>query len=45
MGAFVITLFMAVIFEWAQYARVFVPGKNFRPSLIFSGKVRSGKYQ
>jgi hypothetical protein len=40
-GTNVIKLFKAVIYQCLQYARVFVPGKPFQPSLMFVGKGRS----
>jgi len=37
----VLNLFMAIIYEWAKSARVFVPGKIFQLILMFEGKSRS----
>ncbi len=37
-GANVIKLFSAVNYDFLKYARVFVPGKPFQPSLMSSGK-------
>jgi hypothetical protein len=37
-GAFTIKLFTAVIYEFFKQARVFVPGKPFKPSLMFVDK-------
>jgi hypothetical protein len=34
----VIKLFADVIYKFSKYARVFVPGKFFQPSLMFVGK-------
>jgi hypothetical protein len=34
-------LFTVVSYEFLEYARVFVPGKTFQPSLLFVGKARS----
>jgi hypothetical protein len=31
-------LFTAVSYDFSKYARVFVPGKPFQPSLMFGGK-------
>jgi hypothetical protein len=33
--------FTAVIYEWAELARVFVPGKPFQPSLMFASKTEA----
>ncbi len=33
--------FLSVIFGFSLYARAFVPGKPFRPSLMFLGKARA----
>ncbi len=33
--------FFIVTYEWAKYARVFVPGKLFQPSVMFASKARS----
>jgi len=41
-GANVIKLFAAVIYEFSQYARVFVPGKLFQRCLMFA--VQTGAY-
>jgi hypothetical protein len=37
-GACTIKLFTAVIHGFSQLARMFVPGKPFKPSLMFVGK-------
>jgi hypothetical protein len=39
-GACTIKLFKAVIYEFAQLARVFVLDKPFQTSLMFVGKAR-----
>ncbi len=36
-----IKLLTSVIYDSPYYARVFVPGKPFKPSLMFVGKARS----
>jgi hypothetical protein len=33
--------FYTVIYERLWYTRVFVPGRNFKPSLMFVGKIRN----
>ena len=38
-GPNVIKLFTSVIYKFSQYARVFVSGKPFQPSLMFVRKV------
>jgi hypothetical protein len=40
-GADPIKIFTVVIFEFSQYARVFVPGKPFQPSLMFVSKAKT----
>ncbi len=40
-GINVIKLFAVVIYELLKYARAFVPGKAFQPSLMFTGEARS----
>jgi hypothetical protein len=32
------TIFFFIAYEWAQYARVFVPGRLFKNGLMFSSK-------
>jgi hypothetical protein len=34
-------LLTAVIYQCSLQARVFVPGKHFQPSLMFSGELRA----
>jgi hypothetical protein len=41
LGPNVIKLFMSVIYECSQKARVFVPGKPFQLSLMFGGKAEA----
>ncbi len=40
-SACIIKLITAVIYGLPSYARVYVPGKPFKPSLVFVGKARS----
>ncbi len=40
-GANFIKLFLSVIYGFSLYAKVFVPGKLFQPSLMFVGEARS----
>ena len=40
-GANPIKPFTAVIYEFLEQARVFLPGKPFQPSLMFAGKARA----
>jgi hypothetical protein len=37
----VIKLFWALSYEFSEYAKLFVTGKPFKPSLLFVGKARS----
>jgi hypothetical protein len=39
--ACIIKPIMAVIYGFQSYARVYVPDKPFKPSLVFVGKARS----
>jgi hypothetical protein len=39
-GVNVIKHFAAVIYGFFKYARVFVPGRHFQPSLLFVGKTK-----
>jgi hypothetical protein len=40
-GPNVIKLFTSVIYGFSYYARVFVPGKAFQPSLMLDNKARA----
>jgi hypothetical protein len=42
-GANVIKILTAVIYEFLEYAREFLPNKLFQPRLMFAGK--AGTYQ